>query len=109
MAKSIDSSEVKKIYIACEAGMGSSLMSVNALRKRFKKEKIEGVEVTHVATHEIPSDAKLLIVHRGLMKVASKKAPQAVVLYFEQFFNDPIFDMVIDAFKKKGEIISNVE
>ena len=34
MAQSIPSSEVSLIILACEAGMGSSLMSVNSLKKK---------------------------------------------------------------------------
>lgn len=89
--------------------MGSSLMSVNSLKKSFKKANIEGVEIVHVAARGIPADSKLVIVHKGLVKFACSKAPQAVVLYFEQFFNDPIFEKVISAFIEKGVITSNVE
>ena len=36
MSKSIAASEVKTVIFACEAGMGSSLMSVNSLKKKLK-------------------------------------------------------------------------
>ncbi|HOJ01637.1 MAG TPA: hypothetical protein PLL88_08465 [Anaerolineaceae bacterium] len=109
MAKSISTSEIKKILFACEAGMGSSLMSVNSLKKKMKKANIEGVEVFHLATRDIPGDAQVVIVHRGLAKVACAKAPNAVILAFNQFLNDPIFDKIISAFVRKEDITSNVE
>ena len=88
--------------------MGSSLMSVNSLKKKFKKAGIEGIEVIHVAARNIPANAQIVIVHRGLVKVAIAKAPEAVILAFNQFLNDPIFDQVVSAFVQKGDITSNV-
>lgn len=109
MAKSISTSDVKRIIFACEAGMGSSLMSVNSLKKKMKKVNVEGVEVVHVAARDIPANAQVVIVHKGLVKVACAKAPEAVILAFNQFLNDPIFDKVVSAFVQKEEITSNVE
>ncbi|MEZ4642682.1 MAG: hypothetical protein R3E31_08100, partial [Chloroflexota bacterium] len=45
MTQSIAASEVTTIVLACEAGMGSSLMSVNALKKKLKQAKVNGVTV----------------------------------------------------------------
>ena len=106
--KTIHTTDVKRILFACEAGMGSSLMSVNSLKKKFKKAGIEGIEVIHVAARDIPANAQIVIVHRGLVKVAIAKAPEAVILAFNQFLNDPIFDQVVSAFVQKGDITSNV-
>lgn len=108
MTKSIHTPDVKQILFACEAGMGSSLMSVNSLKKKFKKAGIQGIEVIHVAARDIPANAQIVIVHRGLVKVAIAKAPEAVILAFNQFLNDPIFDQVVSAFLQKGDITSNV-
>jgi len=108
MAKSISTLEVKRIIFACEAGMGSSLMSVNSLKKKFKKANVEGVEVVHVAARDIPANAQVVVVHRGLVKVAVSKSPEAVILAFNQFLNDPIFDQVVSAFVQKEDITSNV-
>ena len=78
MANSIDSADVKTIIFACEAGMGSSVMSVSSLKKKMKKAKIEGVNVIHVPARNIPADAQVIIVHKGLSKVALAKAPNSV-------------------------------
>jgi len=108
MAKTIHTTDVEQILFACEAGMGSSLMCVNSLKKKFKKADIQGVKVIHVAARDIPANAQVVIVHRGLVKVAIAKAPEAVILAFNQFLNDPIFDQVVSAFVQKGDITSNV-
>lgn len=105
MSRSIPASEVKNIILACEAGMGSSLMSVNSLKKKLKKAKVAGVKVVHKPARGIPADAKVVIVHKGLAKVVRKKVPEAVVVTFSQFLNDPAFDTVVSAFAENGEIV----
>jgi len=109
MASSVLSSEVKTIVLACEAGMGSSLMSVSALKKKLKKANIQGVTVVHAAAREIPANVKLIIVHKGLAKFVHKKMPEAVVVSFTHFFNDPIFDELVEAFTLGTEIVSTEE
>lgn len=103
MANSVPASEVKTIVLACEAGMGSSLMSVNALKKKLKKANVD-VKVLHKAARAIPADTKLIIVHKGLAQVAQKKAPDAVVVTFSHFINDPAFDRVVQALSEGQEI-----
>lgn len=105
MTQSILPSQVDTIILACEAGMGSSLMSVNALRKKLKKAKVTHAQVIHKAARDIPPDAKLVIVHKGLAQVVRAKVPEAIVVTFNHFFNDPAFDQLVDAFKEDREIL----
>lgn len=84
--------------------MGSSLMSVNALKKKLKAAQISNVTVVHKPAREIPADAQLVVVHKGLAKTAQAKAPSAVVVAFNHFLNDPVFDKLVKAFVDKGEI-----
>ncbi len=107
MPKSILPSEVKTIIFACEAGIGSSLMSVNALKKKLKAANITTVNVVHSATARIPNNAQLIICHNGLKKSVQAKAPEAVVVGFNLFFNDPVFDKVVKAFTTNTEITAN--
>jgi mannitol-specific phosphotransferase system IIBC component len=106
MSQSIAAGEVKAIILACEAGMGSSLMSVNALKKKLKAAQILDVTVVHKPVREIPADAKVVMVHKGLAKTAHAKAPNAVILAFSQFLNDPIFDKLVKSLVDKTEIVS---
>lgn len=105
MSKTISAAEVKTIILACEAGMGSSLMSVNSLKKKLKAAQVEGVTVIHKPVREVPADAQLVIVHKGLAKTAANKAPNAVVIAFNHFLNDPAFDNLVKAFVEKTEIV----
>ena len=56
---SIPASEVKKIVLACEAGMGSSLMVKYGMIKKAKKAGLE-VNIEHSPVNLIPQDACLL-------------------------------------------------
>jgi mannitol-specific phosphotransferase system IIBC component len=109
MAQSVAASQVRTIIFACEAGMGSSLMSVNALRKKLKAAKIAGVNVVHTPARSIPADANVVVVHKGLAKVARAQAPQAVVVTFNHFFNDPVFDKLVQAIANDSEIVASAE
>lgn len=104
MSASISASQVKTIIFACEAGMGSSLMSVNSLKKKLKAAQVADVIVIHKPAREIPADAQVVVVHKGLAKTARAKAPGAVVLAFNHFLNDPIFDNLVKALAEKSEI-----
>ena len=106
MSQSISAAQVKTIIFACEAGMGSSLMSVNSLKKKLKAAQIADVVVVHKPAREIPADAQVVVVHKGLAKTARAKAPNAVVVAFNHFLNDPVFDRLVKSLVDKTEIAS---
>ncbi len=104
MAQSIPASSVDTIVFACEAGMGSSVMGVNALKKKLKQANLS-VNVLHKPVRSVPADAKVVLAHKGLAEFARKQAPGAVVIAFSQFLNDPVFDQVVQALKSGGDIV----
>lgn len=98
MAASIASGQVTTIVVACEAGMGSSVMCVNALKKKLKAARLDArVKVLHRPAREVAADAQVVLVHRGLADVVRKHAPGAVVIAFEHFLKDPAFDTLVQA------------
>ncbi|MFZ5886682.1 MAG: hypothetical protein ACOYYF_04365 [Chloroflexota bacterium] len=105
MPNIISAVNVKTVIFACEAGMGSSLMSVNALKKKLKAAQVTDVTVIHKPAREIPADAQVVVVHKGLAKTAASRAPNAVVLAFNHFINDPVFDNLVKAFVDKTDIV----
>lgn len=107
MANTVLASDIQTIILACEAGMGSSLMSVNALKKKLKKANITDVQVVHSAARALPEDAKLVVVHKGLANFVESKVPGAVVVTFNQFLNDPAFDKLVQAFVDGSPITSS--
>jgi mannitol PTS system EIICBA or EIICB component len=104
MAQSIQSTDIKTIIFACEAGMGSSLMSVNMLKKKLATAKIDNITVVHMPAREIPPTAQIVVVHQSLADVVRTKSPNAVVCTFKLFMNDPIFDQLVQAIVGKKEI-----
>jgi mannitol-specific phosphotransferase system IIBC component len=106
MSQSISAAQVKTIIFACEAGMGSSLMGVNSLKKKLKAAQIVDVVVVHKPAREIPADAQVVVVHKGLARTVRAKAPNTVILAFNHFLNDPIFDKLVKSLVEKTEIIS---
>jgi mannitol-specific phosphotransferase system IIBC component len=105
MSNSISAAQVRTVIFACEAGMGSSLMSVNSLKKKLKAAQVADVNVVHKPVREIPADAQVVVVHKGLAKSAANKAPNAVVVAFNHFINDPVFDNLVKAFVDKADIV----
>lgn len=93
MMTSIRGSDVRKVVVACEAGMGSSVLLVTQLRDRLKG---TDVEVLHSAVSQIPSDVDVIVSHRGLEATARRMAPGTVVVAFDMFLGDPAFDRVVD-------------
>ncbi|MDX9865220.1 MAG: hypothetical protein RBT34_10485 [Anaerolineaceae bacterium] len=104
MTEKILASTVREIIFACEAGMGSSLMSVNSLKKMLKKANVTDVKVIHKPVREIPADAQVIVVHKGLASSAKAKAPHAVIVAFNHFLKDPAFEKLVTAFVEDGEI-----
>jgi mannitol-specific phosphotransferase system IIBC component len=95
--------DIRKVVIACDAGMGSSVMVASQMRQRLKK---YDVAVEHVPVNEIPADAQLVVCHAGLAKRAQGIAPLAVVVPFQIFMGDPAFERVEAAIRDGGSLAS---
>jgi mannitol-specific phosphotransferase system IIBC component len=108
MPLSIPATEIKSIIFACEAGMGSSLMSVNMLKKKLKAAQVVDITVVHLPAREIPATAQLVVVHKSLADVVRTKAPNAVVMTFKTFLNDPVFDILVKSLVEHTDIVATV-
>ena len=97
----IAGSDVKSIVVACDAGMGSSVMLASQMRTRLKP---YGVTVEHVAVNDIPAGARLVLTHTDLAERARTTVPHAVVVEFRMFLGDPAFDRLEKAIKEGEEI-----
>jgi mannitol-specific phosphotransferase system IIBC component len=87
-------SDVRKVVVACEAGMGSSVLLVTQLRDRLKGTE---VVVEHSPVSQIPADADVIVCHQGLESTARGVAPDKVIVTFNMFLGDPAFDRVVGA------------
>lgn len=86
--------EVRLVAFACEAGMGSSLIGANQLKKRVKDAGLD-VRVVHTPVNQIPPDTDVVIAHEALAERARKAAPNAVVLTFRNFLNNPATELLV--------------
>lgn len=103
MATSIPAANVDTIIFACEAGMGSSIMGVNALKKKLKQANLN-IQVIHKPVRAVPANAQVIVAHKGLAGMARQQAPNAVVIAFSQFLNDPVFDQLVQNLKAGNTI-----
>ncbi len=86
--------DVHLVVFACEAGMGSSLIGANQLKKRIKEANLD-VRVIHSPVNQIPADTDVVVAHEGLAARARSAAPQAVVLTFRNFLNNSASDLLV--------------
>jgi PTS system mannitol-specific IIB component len=94
MMASVDGGDVRKVVVACEAGMGSSVLLVTQLKDRLKG---TDVVVEHSPVSQIPADADVIVCHSGLEATARGVAAGKVVVTFNMFLGDPAFDRVVGA------------
>ncbi len=86
--------KVSKIVFACDAGMGSSAMGANRLKKKLKAAGLN-VHVEHAPVDEVPMDADLVISHVNLTERARQSAPNARHFSITNFVNAPEYDEIV--------------
>jgi mannitol-specific phosphotransferase system IIBC component len=97
----INGSDVKKVVVACDAGMGSSVMLASQLRRQLAK---SNVVVEHTPVNTIPADADVVICHAGLAARARGSAPDVVIVPIQLFIGDPAVTKVVKAIQNGGDI-----
>ena len=97
----INGTDVKKLVVACDAGMGSSVMLASTLKRQLAK---SAVIVEHTPVNSIPADADVVLCHAGLAARARVSAPDKVIVPFQVFIGDPAVTKVVQAVQKGGPI-----
>ena len=97
----IEAIDVKKLIVACDAGMGSSVMLASTVKKQLKG---TSVTVEHTPVDQIPADADIVLCHTGLAERARRVQPNAIVIPFNLFMGDPAVVDVVNTIKKGGTI-----
>jgi mannitol-specific phosphotransferase system IIBC component len=97
----INGSAVKKVVVACDAGMGSSVMLASQLKRQLAK---SSVTVEHTPVNSIPADADVVICHAGLAARARVSAPDKVIVAIQLFIGDPAVTKVVKAVQSGGDI-----
>ena len=86
-----DLSHVRKIIVACDAGMGSSAMGAGVLRKKVQDAGLSNISVTNSAINSLPSDVDVVITHRDLTERAMRQAPQAQHISLTNFLDSGLY------------------
>ncbi|VXC41561.1 fused mannitol-specific PTS enzymes: IIA components; IIB components; IIC components [Enterobacterales bacterium 8AC] len=87
-----DLSTVRKIIVACDAGMGSSAMGAGVLRKKVADAGLKQISVTNCAINNLPEDVDLVITHRDLTERAMRHAPQAQHISLTNFLDSQLYN-----------------
>ena len=96
----LDLTNVKKIVVACDAGMGSSAMSAAALKKKVKAADLP-VEVINTAISNIPDDTDLVITHKELTGTAKAAQPNKQHLSITNYLQAPEYDELVERLKNR--------
>ena len=97
----IDGSSIKKLIVACDAGMGSSVMLASTLKKQLAK---SGVTVEHSPVASIPSDADVVVTQSNLADRARGVVPDIPVIPFQLFLGDPKIAALVKAIQNGDSI-----
>jgi galactose PTS system EIIB component len=97
----VDGGSIRKVVVACDAGMGSSVMLASQLRRELRALPIT---VEHHSVASIPDDADVVLCQLGLADRARAGAPRSIVVGFRLFLGDPAVAKVVAALKQGGRI-----
>ncbi|ADW71666.1 MULTISPECIES: PTS mannitol transporter subunit IICBA [Rahnella] len=86
-----DLSTVRKIIVACDAGMGSSAMGAGVLRKKVQDAGLTNISVTNSAINNLPDDVDLVITHRDLTERAMRQVPHAQHISLTNFLDSGLY------------------
>jgi mannitol-specific phosphotransferase system IIBC component len=98
--------DIHLVAFVCEAGMGSSLIGANQLKKRLAALRGD-IKVVHSPVNQIPKETDIVVAHEGLAERARKAAPEAVVLTFKNFMNNSASDRLVKSIQAGEDITTD--
>ncbi|CCO88085.1 PTS mannitol transporter subunit IICBA [Erwinia amylovora] len=104
-----DLSHVRKIIVACDAGMGSSAMGAGVLRKKVSEAGLSNISVTNSAINSLPGDADLVITHRDLTERAMRQAPHAQHISLTNFLDSGLYNELTARLAEAGRTAEHRE
>ena len=101
----INLADVKAVYVACDAGMGSSAMGAGLLRKKLQNAGLD-IEVTNYAINNLPADSQIVITHQDLTDRARKTVPSAMHMSLNNFLDGGVYDSLVTELleAKEGDV-----
>lgn len=99
---------IRKIVVACDAGMGSSAMGAGMLRKKVKEAGLTHLSVTNSAVNSLHGDEDLVITHRDLTDNARRVAPGAHHLSLTNFLDSDFYAALVKKLQQGSSLPENV-
>jgi len=90
----VNLADVKAVYVACDAGMGSSAMGAGLLRKKVETAGLD-IVVTNYAINNLPADSQIVITHKDLTDRARKTVPGAMHMSLNNFLDGGVYDQLV--------------
>ena len=82
----VNLADVKAVYVACDAGMGSSAMGAGLLRKKIETAGLD-IVVTNYAINNLPADSQIVITHKDLTDRARNTVSGAMHMSLNNFLD----------------------
>ncbi len=96
------SGPVRRVVVACDAGMGSSAMGANMLQKKLAAAGLSGVRATNAAINSLPPDADIVVTQATLTDRARRLAPGARHVSIGNFLDGSSYDEVVRMIQASG-------
>ena len=95
VAADVNMADVRKIIVACDAGMGSSAMGASMLRKKVEAANLN-IEVTNLAINNLPGDVDIVVTHKDLTDRARNHAADAKHISLSNFLDNALYDNLVN-------------
>ncbi len=89
-----DPAAVRKIIVACDAGMGSSAMAASMLSKKVAAAGL-GISVSNLAINNLDDSVDIVLTHKDLTDRARRHAPQAEHISLNNFLDGSLYDNLV--------------
>ena len=91
--------EIKKIVVACDAGMGSSAMGATVLKKIAKEKGLDSITIVNSAISNLDDSADIIITQKSLTNLAKEKMPNKIHLSINNFMDKNFYNEIVDKIK----------
>ena len=92
--------EIKKIVVACDAGMGSSAMGATVLKKIAKEKGLDSITIVNSAISNLDDSADIIITQKSLTNLAKEKMPNKIHLSINNFMDKNFYNEIADKIKE---------
>ncbi|MGI6500224.1 MAG: PTS mannitol transporter subunit IICBA [Anaerostipes sp.] len=103
--KDLKNKTIRKVYVACDAGMGSSAMGASILKDKMKKAGLTEIEVKNVAIPDLPDDVDIVVTHESLTERARVQCPNAIHRSVDNFLSNQVYDELVESLIHKEDEI----